>query len=389
MHRQHGFIPDIVVIICLLCWLIYSVVVIIYLNYLTRKYLYSEDRDLIIAGKKLKTYQELLEQYKDINEISILILTGGGVRGMIPLETLAYIEEQTGKKVGELFDFMAGSSTGAISVSSFAVGDGAGGYKFSAKYLLEHYYNQSKRIFSSPWYHQFLTMFGLFAPRFLPDNKIKVLDEYFGNATLSELKGNVIIPVYNIDKNKLQTVKNWSPPHGELNDNYLVKDLINGASSPPMLFPPVAFSINEVEHLFIDPAVILNNPILHVMLHVRTLFPTKKLNMVLIGNGGTGVVKYDYRSMFGFGLYGLYQYLFSAPSLSSSLYLDFLNEYLEDAEKSDDKIGYYRISTIPPKSFGPTDIKITNLNEIREFAKKMLNENLDIVHEVIAMLNKR
>lgn len=389
MHRLHGPLPDIFVIICLLCWLFYSVSVIIYLNYLTRKYLFSEEREGLIGDKKLKTHQQLIEQYKDVDEINILILTGGGIRGVIPLEILSYIEEKTGKKTGELFDFMAGSSTGAISVATFAVGDGNGGYKFSAKYLLDHYYQHLRRIFSSPWYHQFLTMFGLFAPRFLPDNKIKVLEEYFGDSTISELQGNIIIPVYNIDKNRLQTTKNWNPPHGELNANYLVKDLINGASNPPMLFPPVAFSINEVEHLFIDPAVILNNPILHVMLHVRMLFPDKKLNMVLISNGGMGAVKYDYRSMFGFGLYGIYQYLLSAPSLSSRLYVDFLEDYLRDAKKFYDKIDYFKIASAPPRVFSPTDTSQTNIDEIGEFSKNMLNENLVVIHQVIDILTRK
>lgn len=390
MHKHHGFIPDIAIIIFLLCWIIYSVSVIIYLNYLTRKYLVAEERESKVGTKGLKSYQELLEQYKDAAEINLLVLTGGGVRGLIPLEILAYMEAKTGKKVGELFDFVSGTSTGAISVSSFMVGDGEGGYKFSAKDLLHNYCEQSYRIFSSPWYHQFLTMFGLFAPRFLPDNKIKVLDEYFGDSTIGELKGNLLIPVYNIDQNNLQIVKNWNPPRGQSNDNYLVKDLINGASSPPMLFPPIAFSLKNIEHLFIDPAVLLNNPILHVLLHVRILFPSKKLNIVLIGNGGMGSIKYDYRSMFGFGLYGIYQYLFSAPALSSKLYVDFMEEYLQDAERFDDKISYFRFNSIPEKAMSPTNTGKQNFESIKKFAGLMLEENLVEIDKAIAALtNKR
>lgn len=388
MHRNQGVIPDILIIIFLLYWIIYSVSVIIYLNYLTRKYLLAEGREEIVGTKGLKSYQQLLEQFKDYAEINLLILTGGGVRGYIPLHILSYIEEKTGKKVGELFDFVSGTSTGAISVSSFMVGDENGGYKFSAKHVRDHYVEQANKMFSSPWYHQFLTMFGLFAPRFLPDNKINVLDEYFGNSTIGELKGNLLIPVYNIDQNNLQIVKNWNPPHGQSNDNYLVKDLINGASSPPMLFPPVAFSLKNAEHLFIDPAVLLNNPILHVLLHVRILFPEKKLNMVLIGNGGIGGVKYDYRSMFGFGLYGLYQYLFSAPALSSRLYTDFMEEYLRDTSKFDDKISYMRINSIPKKGMSPTDTGKKNMDEIKEFAEQMLFENIPVIEDVIATITK-
>ena len=388
MKGHHGLIPDILIIIFLLYWIIYSVSVIIYLNFLTRKYLLATERESVVGNKELKTYQQMTEQFKDRKEINVLILTGGGVRGLIPLHILAYIEKQTGKKAGEIFDFVSGTSTGAISVSSLMMGDANGGYKYSATEVRDNYREHANRMFSSPWYHQFLTMFGLFAPRFLPDNKIQVLHEYFGDSTIGELKGNLLIPVYNIDQNNLQIVKNWNPPHGQSNDNYLVKDLINGASSPPMLFPPVAFRLKQTEHLFIDPAVILNNPILQVLLHVRILFPEKKLNMILIGNGGVGGVKYDYRSMFGFGLYGIYQYLFSAPALSSRLYTDFMEEYLQDASKFDDKIAYFRINSIPRKGMSPTDTGDRNMDEIAKYAEEMLNENKPLIDKVINVTTK-
>ncbi len=113
--------------------------------------------------------------------------------------------------------------------------------KKQAKEILNDYASNLKVIFSSPWYHQLLTLFGLFAPRFLPNGKMKVLEGYFDNLTLGELKGNLLVPVYNIATNDLQIVKSWSSIRGGSHDNYLVKDLINGASSPPMLFPQWLF----------------------------------------------------------------------------------------------------------------------------------------------------
>ena len=381
-------ISDFIVIVSLLFWIVYSIAVVIYLNYLTRNYLVATSRDEIVGDKNLKTHNQLLEQYEGVEDINVLVLTGGGIRGLVPLEILAYIERKTGKKVGELFDFVSGVSTGAISAATFIVGDDKGGYKFSAKSLLRGYYQESKRIFSSPRYHQVLTLFGLFAPRFLPDNKIKVLENHFEDLTIGELKGNMLIPVYNIDQNNLQIIKNWNPPRGKSNDNYLVKDLINGASSPPMLFPPVAFNLKNKDYLFIDPAVLLNNPILHVLLHVRILFPQKQINLVLIGNGGTSGVTYNYRSMFGFGLYGLYQYLFSAPALSSKLYVDFIEEYMQDTERFDTKIGYFRVNSTPKTNISPTNVGKRNLYNIKLFAKQMLNENKVVIDEIIKVLNK-
>ena len=44
----------------------------------------------------------------------ILAIDGGGIRGMIPAIVLAEIERRTGRRTAELFDLIAGTSTGGI-----------------------------------------------------------------------------------------------------------------------------------------------------------------------------------------------------------------------------------------------------------------------------------
>jgi hypothetical protein len=52
----------------------------------------------------------------------ILSIDGGGVRGIIPGTLLAALEAQTGQPVRETFDFVAGTSTGAILTAGIAAG---------------------------------------------------------------------------------------------------------------------------------------------------------------------------------------------------------------------------------------------------------------------------
>ncbi|HEX7757592.1 MAG TPA: patatin-like phospholipase family protein, partial [Niabella sp.] len=53
-----------------------------------------------------------------MKKISILSLDGGGIRGIIPGVILTYIEQQLQKqdnsklRIGDYFDFIAGTSTG-------------------------------------------------------------------------------------------------------------------------------------------------------------------------------------------------------------------------------------------------------------------------------------
>jgi predicted acylesterase/phospholipase RssA len=52
----------------------------------------------------------------------ILTIDGGGVRGIIPATLLAQLEAATGRPARESFDFVAGTSTGAILAAGIAAG---------------------------------------------------------------------------------------------------------------------------------------------------------------------------------------------------------------------------------------------------------------------------
>jgi Patatin-like phospholipase len=52
----------------------------------------------------------MAQQFKKI----VLSIDGGGIRGIIPAIVLNYIEERTGKWISDMFDLIAGTSTGGI-----------------------------------------------------------------------------------------------------------------------------------------------------------------------------------------------------------------------------------------------------------------------------------
>src|SRR5215472_3575182 len=104
----------------------------------------------------------------------ILSIDGGGIRGIIPASTLVALEEQIGKPAREVFDFVAGTSTGALISAALAAG-------VPAKHILEIYTNRANEIFPPP-------KFVADAKRFIegysydPANIKKILDSEFGAA---------------------------------------------------------------------------------------------------------------------------------------------------------------------------------------------------------------
>lgn len=71
----------------------------------------------------------------------ILSIDGGGIRGIVPASTLVALEQQLGKPVRECFDFVAGTSTGALIASACAAG-------IPASRILQIYTNRSHEIFT-------------------------------------------------------------------------------------------------------------------------------------------------------------------------------------------------------------------------------------------------
>src|SRR5664279_1867309 len=65
----------------------------------------------------------------------ILSVDGGGMRGAIPIAMLAELENQTGKTCQQMFDMVAGTSTGAIIAVGLAIG-------MTANQLLDQVYRQ-------------------------------------------------------------------------------------------------------------------------------------------------------------------------------------------------------------------------------------------------------
>ncbi|MBX9598748.1 MAG: patatin-like phospholipase family protein [Burkholderiales bacterium] len=374
-----------VVFIILVC---YIGLVYFYLKHITNKYLKVViDLSTALDNRlKLKTNQMIREKYADNDVINILVLTGGGVRGIVPLQILNKLEEATGKKTGELFEFMAGTSTGAINCAILSVPDGDAGYKFSSQDISRDYVRNIRRMFSAPWYHHILTLFGIFGPRYLPEGKLEILEGYFADCTLADLQNNLIVPVYDLSENALRVIRNWEPSLDGNYTNYFLRDLIHGASNPPMLFSPRRFFVGGKTRVFIDPGVILNNPAEVALLNAWFMFPNKKIRIVLIGNGGNDAESYGHTHMAEFGAYGLFQYLLNSPIISSKFSTDLVQEYIYEARDYGLDVDFVYINSDGGHELSTVDTSSQNMEKINQYAARLMAENQEKIDYLISVL---
>ena len=110
----------------------------------------------------------------------ILALDGGGIRGVISAKILERVQQKAGKPLNEYFDLIAGTSTGSILAAGLVLG-------MSPKELIEIYRKRGEEIFSSKFLRQKMG-YWLYQPKYSNKGLKKVLQDYFGEISLENLR---------------------------------------------------------------------------------------------------------------------------------------------------------------------------------------------------------
>lgn len=197
----------------------------------------------------------------------ILSLKGGGIKGVRTLVVLRDLESRTGKKCHELFDYITGTSVGAIIASMLASG-------YSAQEILNIITEKADNIFSKPWYR-----FGLFRSKYSDQELNLLLFHYLGNKPMFETDCKLLIPTYNLDKRVTKIFKSWDA-------KVLLRDVVRASASAQSYFKPHEIS----GYRFIDGGNVINNPSLMAIIEAHDFESAvnkmeKRFTVVSVGTG--------------------------------------------------------------------------------------------------------
>jgi patatin-like phospholipase/acyl hydrolase len=186
----------------------------------------------------------------------ILSIDGGGIRGVIPACTLIALEEQLGQPVRASFDFIAGTSTGALIAAAVAIG-------IPATRMLEIYTRRANEIFTPP--QPFAE-----AKRLLegymydPDNIRKVLVSEFGPAatwTLNDSPIRLLLTAKGIDTHPWYFVRD-NPRNAQTTGTLGLVNCAVASASAPTYFKPWTFDIQSKPTVLVDGGVgVTGNPV--------------------------------------------------------------------------------------------------------------------------------
>jgi hypothetical protein len=218
-----------------------------------------------------------LEEKKDkAGPRKLLALDGGGIRGILSVEILARIEDELRAKLGrgpefvlaDYFDYIAGTSTGAIIATCLSLG-------MSAADIRTFYVDSGPAMFEkASWYRRFKYKF--------EDQKlIGKLQEVIASKTgdpLATLASDAIRTYLLLILRNATTDSPWpisNNPAAKYNEctrddcnlNLPLWQLVRASTAAPTYFPPEVVQVGKRHFIFVDGGVTMyNNPAFQLFL---------------------------------------------------------------------------------------------------------------------------
>ncbi len=199
-----------------------------YLGYAAARTVELNERIKIMINKKNKPKR-------------ILSIDGGGIRGIIPALVLAEIEKQMKKPICELFELIAGTSTGGILALGLTVPDTKGRPLYKARDLARLYEVKGNYIFSRTIWHRIHSGWGLREEKY-PSKPIEdVLENYFSDNRLNQSLTDVIVTAYAIERRCpffFRSIRAKDTRHYGESYNFLIREAARATSAAPTYFEP-------------------------------------------------------------------------------------------------------------------------------------------------------
>ena len=216
---------------------------------------------------------------------TILSIDGGGIRGMIPALVIAEIEKRLGKPACQVFDFIAGTSTGGILALGLARPSGSDSKspRYSANDLAQLYSKEGEKIFQRSIWHRVEALGNLAGPRYDGTGAADVFGRYFQGWNLKTALTNVLVTAYEIESRMPYFFRSWEAARDPTCD-YAMMSVALATSAAPTYFPPAKLS-NGQTRVFIDGGVFANNPTMCAISEVKKLYPLEALLVVSLGTG--------------------------------------------------------------------------------------------------------
>jgi patatin-like phospholipase/acyl hydrolase len=318
-----------------------------------------------------------------MKKIRILSLDGGGIRGILPGVILNQLEQKIQKKTGDperrlsdMFDFMAGTSTGGILTLAYLTPNKENRPKLTAQEAVNIYLERGDEIFDVSFWQKIKSGDGLTDEKYDASELEDALRDTFGELQLSNLLKPCIISSYDIRNAKPHFFKQHKS--SDKIYNFKLKDVARATSAAPTYFETARIK-NEAgtPYPLIDGGVFVNNPSLVAYSEVRSMkfeaiahAPSAKDMMIVSIGTGSVSKSYAYKKAKNWGVVGWIKPIIEIMMSGNSQTVDYHLKQIFGTLDAKDQKDYHRLE---PKII-TADIEMDNasLENLKNLEKDAL-----------------
>jgi uncharacterized protein len=312
--------------------------------------------------------------------VKVLSIDGGGIRGVIPATILSEIENRTHARIAELFDLVAGTSTGGILALGLVKPSAHDGDQpqYAAEELVELYAKEGKRIFDRSLWHHFVALDNLLDEKYEANGLEAVLKEYFGDVALSKAVKETLVTSY-----ELETREPWffarHKARSKPGFDFPMRFVARATSAAPTYFEPEKLTATRPAGGLVDGGVFANNPAMCAYVEAKQLHPD--VDEVLVVSLGTGQhtrpIHYDHARNWGLALWAkpILNVVFDGVSDTVDHQMKIL---CRESDEGDPR--YYRFQTeLDVGSDDMDNATATNIAILKQKAEQMIEEQDDTI----------
>jgi patatin-like phospholipase/acyl hydrolase len=216
--------------------------------------------------------------------MNVLSVDGGGIRGVIPAMVLADLEERTGRHTSELFDLIAGTSTGGIIALALTVPGADGKPRWTAQDLVDLYLTEGPRIFHRTIGRIIVTGLGLLDEKYDANALEQALRTYLGEAMISEALTDVLITSYDLEHRQPFFFKTDRAKQKPQHD-WRMREAARATAAAPTYFEPEKLTAEGVTFALCDGGVFAANPAMCAYAEARRRHARAEIRLVSLGTG--------------------------------------------------------------------------------------------------------
>jgi patatin-like phospholipase/acyl hydrolase len=205
----------------------------------------------------------------------VLSIDGGGIRGLIPALVLEELERRAERRVFELFDLIAGTSTGAILACALCAPDPLPAARVAALYEEE-----GPEIFSRSIFQRIRSADGLLDEKYDSATLDGALARFLSDKRLSRTRPDLVVPAYDTAGPGpffFKTTDARESPE----DDFPLSVVARASSAAPTYFEPSAVDGRAL----VDGGVFAANPAMSAFAEVLRFQPGAEVVLLSLGTG--------------------------------------------------------------------------------------------------------